>query len=503
MASRVGIVAATAVTLSVMSGALTPLGPANALPSTYLPSSGCSNDVPAKPKPRPFKPEDLLPKIPDRIGIPLPYPRVVPVPEPAPKEKVTRIKSELPPKNPCDDPCPDITDPAKPKPPSANGSLSIAFPKVEFDLKPINIPVPVPNPNPPSQAKPPAAVRPGVDAAPLARKPATPRVRWVRWVSTVTGKGSTSRTDKRWQVQGTDLGIMWESKPGQVAVAFGDSFGKGFTPPGANGRDWRSNVLGFSSTKPKDLHKGLAIDTMIQDSRCHAAQVISARHVNNYEITTIPTSGFAIGDRQYMTYMSVRTWGPIPGVWLTNYGGLAYSDDGGSTWTRDPYARWDNMFGTSQFQVSTMVPHGDYVYMFGTPNSRLGSIGLARVPKSDVLNKTAYQYWHDGRWIPARDGNVASVLFAGPTGELSVRFSDSAKRWELSYLDSTRGAIVLRTALSPQGVWSEPASMVDSGRYAQLYGGFLHPWSTGNDLYFTMSTWTSYNVSLMRARVDY
>ena len=33
---------------------------------------------------------------------------------------------------------------------------------------------------------------------------------------------------------------------------------------------------------------------------------------------------------------------------------------------------------TSQFQVSSMVPDGDYVYMFGTPTSRYGSVGLAR-----------------------------------------------------------------------------------------------------------------------------
>ncbi|NMO03765.1 DUF4185 domain-containing protein [Gordonia sp. TBRC 11910] len=505
MRLRAGLLGVSAVAAAVIGSTITPMGAARALPANYLPSSGCINDVPAKPKPRPIGPQDLLPKLPDRIGIPLPYPRIVPVPEPAPEEKITRIKSEAAPKNICHDPCPDLTDPPKPQQSNAggNGSLSIAFPKVGFDLKPITIPIVVPNPNPPATPPPPTAVRPGVDAAPLTAKPATPRIGAVRWVSTVTGQGSTSRTDKRWQVKGTDLGIMWQSKPGQVAIAFGDTFGKGFTPPGANGGDWRSNILGFSSTKAKDLSKGLAIDTMVQDSRCHAVQVLSSRHVNYYEMTTIPTSGFAIGKRQYMTYMSVRTWGPIPGVWLTNYGGLAYSDDAGSTWTRDPYARWDNIFGVSQFQVSSMVPQGDYVYMFGTPNSRLGSIGLARVPANQVLNKTAYQYWHDGRWIPARDGNVASVLFAGPTGELSVHYDDKAKRWELSYLDSLRGAIVLRTSTSPQGVWSDAAPMVDSGRYPQLYGGFIHPWSTGSDLYFTMSTWTDYNVSLMRARVDY
>lgn len=495
------VVPAVAVTMLLIAGSVALVGPAHAAPSADdLPSSGCIADGAPRLKPGPVDPRDLIPTVPDRIGIPLPYPKIVPVPEPesAPKPPV-RIPSELPPKNPCTDPCPDLTDPPKPKPGAGGPALSIEFPKITFDPSPIVIPVPVPNPNPAPIPPPPPAATPGIDPGPVSAKPAPPRVGPVSWVSTVTGRGSTSRTDKRWQVQGTDLGIMWESKPGQIAIAFGDSFGRNFRPPGANGGDWRSNVLGFSSDKK--LSDGLSIDTMVQDSRCHAAEVLSARHVERYEMTTIPTSGFAIGDRQYMSYMSVRTWGPIPGVWLTNYGGLAYSDDGGSTWTKDPWARWDNLFGTSQFQVSSMVPQGDYVYMFGTPNSRIGSVGLARVPKADVLNKTAYQYWRDGQWVPARDGNAASVLFAGPTGELSARYDEASKLWQLSYLDSLRGAIVLRTARSPQGLWSEPAELAQSGRYNQLYGGFLHPWSTDRDLYFTMSTWAQYNVSLMHVRL--
>ncbi len=476
-------------------GSMMPIGAAHA--ARVLPSSGCVNDLP--PRPNPVGPGDMLPK---EFRFELPYPRLLPVPEPAPRTVPVRIASQQPPskKKRCVDPCPDITDPTKPKPSGTSGSLgSLEAPKVIFKPSPIDIPYPVPNPHPPSIPPPPAKVNPGWDRAPLTAAPRTPRVRSVRWVSTLTGQGSTSRTDKRWQVMGTDLGIMWESKPGTIAVAFGDTFGKGFKPPGANGGDWRSNVIGFSSDKK--LADGMSIDTMIQDSRCHAVQVVDSRHINHYELTSIPTSGFAIGARQFMTYMSVRMWGKIPGVWWTNYGGLAYSDDEGSTWTRDPHLRWDNVFGASQFQVSSMVPDGDYVYMFGTPNSRFGTIGLARVRKDDVLNKTAYQYWRDGRWVPLRDANAASALFAGPTGELSVRYNSDTRRWEMTYLDVAKRAIVLRTARSPQGVWSQPAELVHSDDRSQLYGGFIHPWSTGQDLYFTLSQWSTYNVSLMRARV--
>ncbi len=60
---------------------------------------------------------------------------------------------------------------------------------------------------------------------------------------------------------------------------------------------------------------------------------------------------------------------------------------------------------------------------------------------------------------------------------------------------------MLRKAREPQGLWSEPSELVHSSKYDQLYGGFMHPWSSGEDLYFTMSTWTDYNVALMRARI--
>ena len=103
-------------------------------------------------------------------------------------------------------------------------------------------------------------------------------------MSTLTGQGSTSRTDKRWQVMGTDLGICGRASRARSRWPFGDTFGR-LPAAGANGGDWRSNVIGVSSDKK--LSDGMAIDTMIQDSRRHAVQVVDSRHINNYELTTI------------------------------------------------------------------------------------------------------------------------------------------------------------------------------------------------------------------------
>ncbi|WP_433608254.1 DUF4185 domain-containing protein [Prescottella agglutinans] len=440
---------------------------------------------------------DLESIVPERLEVPVPYPVITPVPYPAPEPPATRIASEPLPADPCVDPCPDLTDEAAPP---SSLSTDLGIPQIGLKPAPFHLGIPIPGPDPGPLPAPPDPADPGVESAPRTPAPPTPRIGTVDRVAKLTGAGSVNRTDKRWQVQGTDLGIMWESAPGQVAIAFGDTIGKGFHPPGGQGDDWRSNVLAFSTDQ--DLSDGMSFDSMVQDSRCHAAELLSSRKMDNVEITTIPTSGFAIGDRQFMSYMSIRTWNSIPGTWWTNHGGIAYSDDGGSTWVKDPYAKWDNIFGVTTFQVAAMVPAGDYVYMFGTPNTRLAAVGLARVPKDQVLNKSAYQYWSNGSWTPVGGYTAATPIVHGPVAELSVRFDESTGRWQMSYLDTAKTAIVLRESDSPQGEWSDGAPMVSVLDYPELYGGFIHPWSRGNDLYFTISTWSDYNVFLMRARIN-
>ncbi|MCX4098929.1 DUF4185 domain-containing protein [Nocardia sp. alder85J] len=434
------------------------------------------------------------PLIPKTWDVPVPYP-VVTVDQ-GPPEPIApqRVRMELP-ADPCTDPCPDLTnlpDPSTPLNP-------LGLPQLLLSPHPFYFAVPGGPPPQPTQPAPPR-LQPPVEAAPrVAARPA-PRVSDVHEVAKETGADSINRTDKRWQVDGTDLGIMWESAPGEIAMAFGDTIGRGFHPPGGMGGDWRSNLIGFSTNR--DLSHGMVIDRMVTDSRCHAAEVLGSRKADNIEITTIPTSGFALGDRQYLSYMSIRTWNSIPGTFYTNYGGIAYSDDHGETWIKDPYAHWDDIFGLANFQVGAMVPHGDYVYLFGTPNTRLGAVGLARVPKDQVLNPTAYQYWSDGDWTPVGGAAAATPIVDAPAGELSVRYDASRDVWQMSYLDTAQAAIVVREAAAPQGEWSPGTPTVTVADYPELYGGFIHPWSSGSDLWFTISTWSDYNVYLMHATVQ-
>ncbi|MFE3224321.1 DUF4185 domain-containing protein [Nocardia sp. NPDC059228] len=486
------------VALGVM---LLPAPPAGAAPHPWAPApvNSCG-ETGFDPLDRRADPNGAPPQGNQTIKVPVPVPQIITVQVPGPKPDNTRVDPVALPADPCANPCPDVRD-TVPAPANQPGGGSASLPQVEITTEPEPIPIVVPGGEPPEPQDAPTAAVQAATPAPVAAAVAAPQVDSVQLVNQVTGQGSVNRTDMRWSVDGTDLGLMWETKPGQVAVMFGDTFGKGWKPTGAgtDQQDWRSNVLAYSSTR--DLSQGLILDDFVQNSRCHAAELLDSRKIKNFETTTIPTSGFAVGDRQYLTYMSVNHWSKIPGMWSTNLGGIAWSDDNGRTWTKSQWARWDNLFGLGRFQVATMVPHGDYVYMFGTPNGRLGVIGLARVPVDQVLNKSAYQYWIDGTWTPADGPNelLATPLVSGTASELSIHYDTESNQWRMVYLDVTRNQIVLRTAAEPQGAWSDPTPLLSTDDYPTAYGGFIHPWSSAKDLYFTISTWNSYNVYLMHA----
>lgn len=481
-AARTGRLIVAVAVAGVLVGALTPAGAEPATDPTAAGIGPCTSD------PAPVH-ESLIPKT---LENQVPYPVVTVDQGPPPPTPPKRVRMELPP-DPCVNPCPDLTDSPDP-PPSLLRQLGI--PEVLITGHPFYFAIPAGAP-PPPDSPPPPPVQPPTDTAPQLAAPPAPVITGVQEVAKETGANSVNRTDKRWQLYGTDLGIMWESAPGEIAMAFGDSVGRGFHPPGGMGGDWRSNVLAFSHNH--DLEHGVVFDRMVTDDRCHAAEVLSSRKADNIEITTIPTSGFALGNRQYLSYMSIRTWESAPGTFFTNYGGIAYSDDHGQTWVKDPYAHWDDIFGLANFQVAAMVPQGDYVYMFGTPNTRLGSVGVARVPQDQVLNKSAYQYWHEGAWTPVGGAAAATPVVDAPAGELSVRFDTTRHVWQMSYLDTATAALVVRESTTPQGQWSAPTPTVSAAQYPELYGGFIHPWSQGSDLYFTLSTWSDYNVYLMHA----
>jgi Domain of unknown function (DUF4185) len=83
-----------------------------------------------------------------------------------------------------------------------------------------------------------------------------------------TGARSINATDARYEVKGTDLGIMWTDERCQILAAFGDTFGAGWAGPGGKAGDpaaidWRSKTLARSSDRnPAD---GMFLNNFVTD----------------------------------------------------------------------------------------------------------------------------------------------------------------------------------------------------------------------------------------------
>lgn len=367
------------------------------------------------------------------------------------------------------------------------------------------------------------------------------------FVAKLTGANSADHTDTKWGVSGAGNAVMWDNGNGQVITVFGDTFGsprpkgedsdqpplvsgQGFNIPimpkqipfpalpyvnlkqggtegsgfagdtgthSPTGFDWRVNTLAYSSTQ--NLTQ-FSYSSFLTDRTKHAREIIPARRVNGNEITTLPTSGISINGKQYLSYASVRQYGPAPGSWTSNYAGLAVSTDNGATWRKSSNAFWRNAGAGRVFQMPALAQRGNMVYMFGTEQGRVGGVYVARVPAGQILNKGAYQYWNGSRWVRGLTFEPTPVV-SGGVGEVSVQWSPSLQRWLMLSTDVFNNGIVLRQAANPQGPWTSPQVVASGKNYPSIYGANIHPWSKGNDLYFTMSQWTSYNVYLMHATV--
>ncbi|WP_241565840.1 DUF4185 domain-containing protein [Prescottella agglutinans] len=332
-------------------------------------------------------------------------------------------------------------------------------------------------------------------------------------IEMVTGPGSSSDSINRFSVSGTDLGIMWDNdKPGNehgVMMLFGDTVGA----CGVGGDQWRSNVL-FRSADTT-LTDGMKIDSSPLASRGFSKQVIqgllSTEPGGWPEFTVIPTGGVAVDGKQYVRWMSVRSW-DTPGEWTTNYSGLAVSADNGETWQTDPQTvrvnRTDAFptpidgvpaFSSSNenWQMSAFVPdRGDgFVYELGTPSGRSGAAHLARVPANPTAMVTPgeYRYWDGSGWST----NIAAAVpvIESPVSELSVQWNEYLQKYIGMYSDV--GGLKIRQS-SDLVHWSGSQTLIGSATLPGLYGGFMHPWSTGKDLYFVLTTWDRYNVIYMR-----
>ncbi|GAC70620.1 DUF4185 domain-containing protein [Gordonia soli] len=325
------------------------------------------------------------------------------------------------------------------------------------------------------------ATAPSASAAPVAAAPGS-------IVARLTGPGAINDTVGRYNIMGTDLGVMWDNGRGEILTAFGDtqSF-NGWSLLYGQLFYWRSNVL--LRSRDRYLADGMTF-TGHAGRPGHAKRLLKPNL--RREVTLIPTAGVAANGKQYLNYMSVKHWGQ-PGVWYTNFAGLAVSSNNGQDWQRVNAYR-PNGGGNRKFQMAAFLKVGNTVYTYGTPDGRWGAVYLSRVNEKDIENLGKYEYFSYGKWV-RNNPESATPIMPAPSGELSVAYNDYLGKYVSL---ATKNGVVLRTADNPWGPWSSGETVVPENNPYSGYAPYIHPWSKGNTLYFTYSIYLGYQVYLMR-----
>jgi hypothetical protein len=364
-----------------------------------------------------------------------------------------------------------------------------------------------PNPGgPAAQRTPNGTRRTPAEAEPAAAPPVAANPAGTSIVGWVTGPDSPNQTIQRFAVSGTDLGIMWDNgdpADHQVLMAFGDTNGYCQIP----GKQWRYNVL-FRS-QDGALSNTVAVPDGVLGNKYSGSPVwrqgISKQIINTIgqapeETGIIPTSGISVAGHQYLNFMSIRSW-DSPGSWSTNFSATAVSADNGETWGVYPGTIRTPEAGNEKFQMGAFLkpgPGDPYIYTYGTPSGRSGSAYVARVSPGFIPDLTKYEYWNsdNGTWVPGNPA-AATPVMPGQVGEMSVQYNTYLRQYLAMYGNGAND-IVMRTAPTPQGPWSPEQVVVPQMQIpGGVYAPFLHPWSTGKDLYYNLSLWSAYNVMLM------
>jgi len=359
----------------------------------------------------------------------------------------------------------------------------------------------------------PVPPQPGAQPAP-APAPAPPSPPGTSLVGWVTGPDSPNETARRFAITGTDLGIMWDNGRGQVLMAFGDTYGY----CSVKGQQWRYNVL-FRSQDGALSNTVAVPDGVVGNPQSGSplwAPGLSKQIINSLkwaptEKGIIPTAGISVGGQQYINFMSIRSW-DSDGRWTTNYSAIAVSPDNGEHWGVYPDSvraagpgidKVKYVPGNENFQMGAFLrpgPGDPYLYSFGTPSGRGGSAYIARFAPSHLPDPRRWEYWSSASnaWVPA-DPGAATVVIPGPVGEMSAQYNTHLKQYLVLYCNG-HNDVVMRTAPAPQGPWGPEQLLVPSAQFpGGIYAPYLHPWSTGRELYFNLSEWSAYNVMLMKS----
>lgn len=116
---------------------------------------------------------------------------------------------------------------------------------------------------------------------------------------------------------------------------------------------------------------------------------------------------------------------------------------------------------------------GDYLYMFNSyTGMAIGTVrnptALSRIKLCDLaqINMKEMEWW-SGKWVKARE--LPEILFEDGASEMSVVRIEGLKGLYCFYIPSDRSAIMVRTAMRPEGPWSPRKEVYKFPRDPELF----------------------------------
>ncbi len=333
------LLAATATGLALASAPAAAQTPG---PAAFTNACGEQGFDPSRARPQP------TPTDPPVVDVPLPYPRLVPVPlpDPVPIRRGYRRTHCPPTRAPIRARISPIPSTRRPHPMPGHHpiGLRVRFVLVAADrdpARPETIPIPIPGDDPGPEPQPAPAARRRHHRAGSAhrtdRRPARAQRR-----TGVAGDGPRLR-----EPQPTNAGRCERHRP---RYHLGEPSRRGLR---RLRRHLRARLgpagcerAGLAQQRARAQHRhgtsptGLTIDSMVQDRRCHAA-----------EITRLPAHS-QLGDHPRSRHPVSRSatvstsptcrcggWSVVPGMWTRTTVALPTPNDGGRTWTEDQHAK--------------------------------------------------------------------------------------------------------------------------------------------------------------------
>jgi len=360
-----------------------------------------------------------------------------------------------------------------------------------------------------------------------------------------THQSTQSRTESRYQLQGTDLGYSFEHQ-GKIYFLFGDTVG-------ARGAALDSIATVDIGSDAMDPAHGVKLDFLTQSPGLYLTVQPPGISMGAFEV---PTAGISLNGQMYVvvntnhsderqTDRSVLTRVSFP-MTPTGFQPLR-------TISQRPDGKFLKMsLHTQSGAIPGLPDGGPFVLIWGTGQYRHSDAYLSIEPAAQFESGQGVLYFAGldaaahPRWEP-RESAATPITSNGTLGDVSVIWCQELKLWLMTY-DSRAPAmagIFLSYSATPWGPWSVPQLLFNArndgalGRFIHdpgitpddglagpvigkgqknptaVHGGAYAPYmvehwtkvhgrSTDDsalDVYYVLSTWNPYVVILMTSRL--